>query len=103
DSPFIKAKNHLLEKQGGNPFKEYSLPEAILSLKQGFGRLMRHEADQGLLVILDNRIWTKYYGKMFLKSLPSSPVTKKIEDVAKFFAEESLRQSGIANQKKCSN
>ncbi|MDR1577119.1 MAG: ATP-dependent DNA helicase [Deltaproteobacteria bacterium] len=94
DRPLIKARSSLLKKNGGNPFKEYSLPETTLTLKQGLGRLMRHEADQGLMVILDNRIWTRYYGRSILKSLPPSPVTSNLADVAKFFAAEPTRGLG---------
>jgi ATP-dependent DNA helicase DinG len=74
DSPLIEAKLELVQERGGDPFKEYSLPEAILKLRQGVGRLIRTKSDKGIVVILDNRIVTKAYGRAFLKALPSCPV-----------------------------
>ena len=59
-----------LEPFSGNPFQEYQVPEAIIKLKQGFGRLIRTRNDSGRVVILDPRILTKYYGRLFLQSLP---------------------------------
>jgi len=64
----------MIQARGGDPFSEYSLPEAILKLRQGVGRLIRTRQDQGMVVILDNRILTKFYGKAFLKALPQCPV-----------------------------
>ena len=74
DHPLIEAKLELVEKRGGDPFAEYSLPEAILKLRQGVGRLIRTKKDQGIIVILDNRIVTKPYGRAFLAALPKCPV-----------------------------
>ncbi len=74
DHPLIEAKLELIQERGGDPFTEYSLPEAILKLRQGVGRLIRTRADQGIVVILDNRIVTKTYGRAFLKALPPCPV-----------------------------
>jgi len=74
DYPLIEAKLELVEKRGGDPFTEYSLPEAILKLRQGVGRLIRTKKDQGIIVILDNRIVTKPYGGAFLAALPKCPV-----------------------------
>ena len=74
DSPLIEAKLELVQERGGDPFTEYSLPEAILKLRQGVGRLIRTKSDKGIIVILDNRIITKAYGRAFLKALPSCPV-----------------------------
>jgi ATP-dependent DNA helicase DinG len=90
DTPLVKAKNKLIDDRGGSSFREYSLPEATLSLKQGVGRLMRQETDQGLLVILDGRLHTKNYGRSIFKSLPPSPVTADIEQVSRFFANNML-------------
>jgi ATP-dependent DNA helicase DinG len=75
DHPLIEAKLELIERRGGDPFTEYSLPEAILKLRQGVGRLIRTRTDQGMIVILDNRIVTKTYGRAFLQALPKCPVT----------------------------
>jgi len=68
--PVVQARADYIETRGGNAFMEYSLPEAILRLKQGFGRLIRNKTDKGIVVILDSRVLTKPYGKMFLNSLP---------------------------------
>lgn len=76
DEPLTEAKCQLIEKQGGNAFTEYSLPEAILRFKQGFGRLIRTERDRGIIVVFDKRIVTTKYGKAFLKSIPAVPVKK---------------------------
>jgi ATP-dependent DNA helicase DinG len=74
DHPLIEAKLELIEERGGDPFTEYSLPEAILKLRQGVGRLIRTKSDRGVIVILDNRIITKPYGRSFLSALPRCPV-----------------------------
>lgn len=74
DHPMIEARLEMIQARGGDPFSEYSLPEAILKLRQGAGRLIRTKLDSGMVVILDNRILTKYYGKAFMKALPQCPV-----------------------------
>jgi ATP-dependent DNA helicase DinG len=74
DHPLIEAKLELIEERGGDPFTEYSLPEAILKLRQGVGRLIRTKSDRGIIVILDNRIVTKPYGRAFMHALPKCPV-----------------------------
>jgi ATP-dependent DNA helicase DinG len=74
DHPLIEAKLELIEKRGGDPFTEYSLPEAVLKLRQGVGRLIRTKSDRGIIVILDNRIVTRPYGRAFLQALPKCPV-----------------------------
>jgi ATP-dependent DNA helicase DinG len=74
DHPLIEAKLEYIEENGGDPFTEYSLPEAILKLRQGVGRLIRTRSDEGIVVILDNRILSKAYGKSFLEALPPCPV-----------------------------
>ena len=74
DHPLIEAKLELVEERGGDAFTEYSLPEAILKLRQGIGRLIRTKSDHGIAVILDNRIVTKPYGRAFLQALPKCPV-----------------------------
>ncbi|WP_040208396.1 ATP-dependent DNA helicase DinG [Neobacillus jeddahensis] len=78
--PLTEAKCQLIVEQGGNAFSEYSLPEAILRFKQGFGRLIRTETDRGVIIVFDRRIVTTKYGKAFLKSIPSVPVKKGIMD-----------------------
>ncbi|MDP3178377.1 MAG: helicase C-terminal domain-containing protein, partial [Spirochaetaceae bacterium] len=68
--PIQMARSEAIEKRGGNAFMEISLPEAVIRLKQGFGRLIRHSMDRGAVVILDSRIVTKRYGNLFVQSLP---------------------------------
>jgi ATP-dependent DNA helicase DinG len=75
DQPLFEARLEAIRQRGGNPFVEYQVPEAVLKLKQGFGRLIRTARDKGIVVILDPRISTKPYGKQFLQSLPKCKVT----------------------------
>lgn len=74
DHPLTAARLEEIEAEGGNPFMEYSLPEAVIKLRQGVGRLIRTRKDEGMVVILDNRVVTKRYGKAFLAALPPAPV-----------------------------
>jgi ATP-dependent DNA helicase DinG len=70
DEPLTEAKLEAVTRAGGNAFMEYSVPEAIIKLKQGFGRLIRSRTDRGIVVLLDSRVVTKRYGRVFLDSLP---------------------------------
>jgi ATP-dependent DNA helicase DinG len=83
--PLVSARIDLIREAGGNPFLEYQVPSAIISLKQGLGRLIRKRSDWGLLSVLDRRLITSRYGKLFLDSLPDIPVTHKVEDISSFF------------------
>jgi ATP-dependent DNA helicase DinG len=74
DHPLIEARLEYIEEHGGDPFSEYSLPEAVLKLRQGVGRLIRTKNDTGIIVILDNRVLSKTYGRAFLQALPECPV-----------------------------
>ena len=74
DQPLVKARMDRIREKGGDPFKDYSLPEAILKFRQGVGRLIRTATDEGIVVVLDHRIVTKWYGKLFLASIPECPV-----------------------------
>jgi ATP-dependent DNA helicase DinG len=76
DEPLTEAKCQIIKQQGGNAFTEYSLPEAILRFKQGFGRLIRSDKDRGIMMVFDKRIITAKYGKDFLRSIPSVPIKK---------------------------
>jgi len=86
DDPVLQARLKKLEEQGGKPFIDYQIPEAVISLKQGIGRLIRDQNDYGVLMICDPRLKTKSYGRIFLKSLPEMSQTNRIEDVQEFFA-----------------
>jgi ATP-dependent DNA helicase DinG len=74
DHPLVEAKIESIEARGGNSFMEYSLPEAILKFRQGIGRLIRTKTDQGIIVVLDNRVLTKRYGQAFLDAAPKCPM-----------------------------
>jgi len=74
DHPLVQAKLERIEERGGDPFREYSLPEAVLKFRQGVGRLIRTATDQGQIAVLDSRILSKSYGKSFLAILPDCPV-----------------------------
>jgi len=83
--PVVAARMRAIEEAGGKPFFDYQVPSAVLTLKQGFGRLIRSLEDRGVLVLLDNRIRTKRYGQTFFASLPPYRVTQTITDVEAFF------------------
>jgi ATP-dependent DNA helicase DinG len=73
--PVFQAKSEQIQARGGNPFYELSVPEAVIRLRQGFGRLIRNRTDRGAVLILDNRISTKSYGQVFINSLPVKAAT----------------------------
>ena len=74
DEPLIQARLEQIRSEGGNPFMDYQLPEAVLRFKQGFGRLIRSRDDHGIVVILDGRVASKWYGKRFLQALPECKI-----------------------------
>src|SRR3989441_374722 len=82
--PLVAARTAQIERGGGNAFSQYQVPNAILRLKQGFGRLIRSTTDRGILAVLDNRLSTKSYGRLFMASLPDYEVTDSIEKLVEF-------------------
>jgi ATP-dependent DNA helicase DinG len=82
--PVVAARVRALNEDGRNAFSEYQVPEAVLALKQGFGRLIRTRTDRGVLAILDNRIQRMQYGRIFLESLPEYTLTRDIAEVQRF-------------------
>jgi ATP-dependent DNA helicase DinG len=82
--PVVVARSKRIEEEGGNPFLDYQVPGAVLALKQGFGRLIRSRTDRGVLALLDNRIRTKHYGRLFLESLPGYRITSDYAEVERF-------------------
>ena len=70
DRPVLAARQEAIEQEGGQPFLDYQVPQAVIKFKQGFGRLIRTSTDKGLVVILDPRVLTKGYGRTFLEALP---------------------------------
>ena len=86
DDPVLQARLDAVRRAGGNPFRDWQVPAAAITLKQGAGRLIRDVHDRGVLVLCDPRIGTKAYGKLFLASLPPMPRTRELADVQRFFA-----------------
>lgn len=84
DDPLLQAKMRDCKAQGGEPFSHIQLPQAVITLKQGVGRLIRDQQDRGVLVICDNRLVTKQYGGLFLASLPPMSRTRDLDKAAQF-------------------
>jgi ATP-dependent DNA helicase DinG len=85
DDPVFEARLDAIRRAGGNPFRDEQLPQAVIALKQGAGRLIRTETDRGVLVLCDPRLTRKTYGRVFLDSLPPLPKTRELADVQRFF------------------
>jgi ATP-dependent DNA helicase DinG len=83
--PVVAARVKMIDAAGGNAFSDYQVPSAVITLKQGFGRLIRSLHDRGLLALLDNRILKKSYGRVFVESLPNYAKTTDIRQVEQFF------------------
>ncbi len=106
NEPIIEARVEAIEAGGGNSFMEYSVPQAILKFKQGFGRLIRTKTDTGVVLILDKRIISKFYGKLFLASLPNckvivGPGSTIFNDISEFVGgqdEKDDRQNGMSER-----
>lgn len=86
DDPVFEARLDAIRRDGGNPFRDEQLPQAVIALKQGVGRLIRTETDRGVLVLCDPRLTTKSYGKVFFDSLPPFTRTRELDAVHGFFA-----------------
>jgi ATP-dependent DNA helicase DinG len=97
--PVVRARCQALEAEGQNAFADYQVPEAIIALKQGLGRLLRARTDRGILAILDNRILRKPYGKLFLESLPPYTVTSDLEQARHFLAQRSEADASVEGAK----
>jgi ATP-dependent DNA helicase DinG len=92
----LKARLEGIRRRGGNPFFEYQLPQAVLALKQGVGRLIRDFDDFGVIVLGDPRITTKAYGRVFLESMPPSPVLIDVAVAAQFLKDRlRIRQASV--------
>ena len=92
--PLVAARIDSIRGRGGNPFMEYQVPSAVISLKQGLGRLIRKNSDMGILSILDIRILASRYGRLFLDSLPSIPVSNELTDIDRFFKTDNASAIG---------
>jgi ATP-dependent DNA helicase DinG len=86
DDPVLVARLAALRDAGGNPFTEWQVPNAVIALRQGAGRLIRDVHDRGVLVLCDPRLTTRSYGKLFLSSLPPLPRTADLDQAVRFFA-----------------
>ncbi|HWI97697.1 MAG TPA: ATP-dependent DNA helicase [Burkholderiales bacterium] len=94
DDPVLAARIEGVRSAGGNPFNELQLPQAVLQLKQGAGRLIRDEADRGVLMLCDPRLISKPYGRRILQSLPPMALTRELSAVERFFAARPAGESG---------
>jgi ATP-dependent DNA helicase DinG len=93
--PLMMARLEFIRREGGNGFTEHQLPQAVLAMKQGAGRLLRDQNDYGVIVLCDPRLTSKGYGRMFLKSFEPMPTTASFDDVAAFLAEHE-RKGAVA-------
>jgi ATP-dependent DNA helicase DinG len=83
--PIVAARTRFIDESGGKSFFDYSVPQAVITLKQGIGRLIRSKTDKGVIALLDTRLRTKSYGRDFLNSLPRMRITSELKDVANIF------------------
>ena len=93
DDPLLQARMQAIRRSGGNPFYEHQLPNSVITLKQGVGRLIRDVNDRGVMMLCDPRLVTRSYGRVFLESLPDMTRTRRLEIVRRFFAAGAGRQS----------
>jgi len=94
DDPVFEARLEAIRREGGNPFRDEQLPQAVIALKQGVGRLIRSESDRGVLVLCDPRLLSRGYGRVFLDSLPPFRRTRELADVQAFFARQWAPEHG---------
>src|ERR1051326_6925586 len=93
NDPVVAARIRAIDAGGGKAFYEYQVPAAVITLKQGFGRLIRSLNDRGLLALRDTRLLKNSYGKVFLESLPPYQRTSELETVREFFSSEEISPS----------
>lgn len=93
DDPLLQARIRRIREQGGDPFRDEQLPHAVLTLKQGFGRLIRSESDHGVVVIGDPRLASRGYGRVFLASLPQVPLTGELAELRRFLTRHGGKQA----------
>ena len=86
--PVVSAKILEMNNAGGRAFFDFQIPRAVLTLRQGIGRLMRTANDRGIIAIMDVRLFTKAYGRVFLKSLPPFSITRELADIDRFWLKE---------------
>jgi ATP-dependent DNA helicase DinG len=95
EDPLLRARLEGIRRRGGNPFREFQLPQAVLALKQGFGRLIRDREDFGVVALCDPRLRTRGYGALFLASMPPAPVVTESDEAAAFLRRR-LARAGVA-------
>jgi ATP-dependent DNA helicase DinG len=93
--PVLKARLDAITERGGNPFFEHQLPTAVIALRQGIGRLIRDEADRGVLMVCDPRLLKRSYGQQFLDSVPAMKRSRDIKDVRAFFTTEENKVTSV--------
>jgi ATP-dependent DNA helicase DinG len=86
--PIVAARTRFIDENGGKSFFDYSVPQAVITLKQGIGRLIRSKTDKGVIALLDTRLRTKSYGRDFLSSLPRTRITSELKDIAQIFEDK---------------
>lgn len=93
DDPLLRARIEDCQLRGGDPFADVQIPDAVITLKQGVGRLIRDTSDYGVIVICDNRLVTRPYGKVFLNSLPPSPRTRSLSKAIEFLEKKRIEHN----------
>ena len=99
--PVLQARLEAMRRQGGNPFMEFQLPQAVITLKQGAGRLIRDVNDTGVLMVCDPRLKSKPYGRIFVASLPNMQKTRDITDVEQFYAKMKNANPVVVDEAAC--